>query len=47
VDKIFKSMDKDSDQKLTHEEFGKGIKQDPAIAKVHSPLPQHVLIPEL
>ena len=30
-------MDKDKDKRLTYKEFADGIKQDPAIAKVHPP----------
>jgi len=38
VDKIFKAMDKNKDDKLTYAEFVTGSKQDPAIANV-SPVP--------
>jgi len=34
VDKIFKDMDKNRDEKLTYEEFVNGSKRDSAIAKV-------------
>lgn len=36
VDKIFKNMDKDSDAKLTFEEFVEGSKQDPTIVQVRN-----------
>lgn len=35
VDKIFKNMDKDSDAKLTYDEFVEGSKQDPTIVQVY------------
>lgn len=34
VDKIFRNMDKDSDAKLTFDEFVEGSKQDPTIVQV-------------
>lgn len=34
MDKIFKSMDRNKDAKLTFEEFREGSKQDPTIIQV-------------
>ena len=38
MDKIFRAMDKNNDEKLTYEEFVNGVKQDSAIVQV-SPFP--------